>query len=428
MTHGSKTFWSLSVAALLWLGGAATAGAASNAELEALIAEALEHHPEIRGSEAQWRMLVEKSKRTGAWEDPMLMLGIQNGMISDPLAFDKDDDTAKVIGISQMIPFYGKRGLMRSEADQEAEAARWTLEERKVELRQMISETWAQLAYVETALRLIDKNIALLDDIGRLAEASYKSGMGKQPDILRVQIERTRMEEMKLGLQQQRRSLQAMFTALLRRDQPAEIAVPEGAIEPVTQSSGELLELALKSRPELFARGARIDKAAASERLAQREYYPDFTLSLEYMQRDAFTNEMASSDGADMYTATVSFNLPVVTGKRRAMVAEAQQERRMAEAEVDMLRNDIRRNIEDTLAKLDASARMARLYREGLLPQDEFARESTLAAYRGGQIEFMSVLDAQMKLLGDEQKYAMFVSEHQMLRAQLEATVGTRLP
>ena len=100
----------------------------------------------------------------------------------------------------------------------------------------------------------------------------------------------------------------------------------------------------------------------------------------------------------------------------------------MAEAEVDWLRHDIRRRIVDTLAKLDASARMARLYREGLLPQDEFARESALAAYRAGQLEFMSVLDGQMKLLADEQKYAGFVAEHQMLRAQLEATVGTKLP
>lgn len=397
-------------------------------DLEALVAEAWEHNPEIRGSEAQWRMLVEKSKRTGAFEDPMLMFGIQNGMISDPLAFDQDPTTARMVGISQMFPFFGKRSLMRAAAEQEATAAHWTLEERKVELRQMVSEAWAQLAYVETSLQLIEKNIALLDDIGRLAEASYKSGMGKQPDILRVQIERTRMEEMKLGLEQQRRSLQAMFTALLRRETGTEVAVPPAAIEPVTQSADELYALAMKSRPELFARNARIDKAVAGEQLARREYLPDFTLAFEYMQRDAFANEMAMSDGEDMYTATVSFNLPVLTGKRRAMVAEAREEKRMAEADVDMLRNEIRRRIADYLARIDASARMDTLYRDGLLPQDEFSRESSLAAFRAGQIEFMSVLDAQMKLLGDQQKQAMFVAEHQMLRAQLEATIGTKLP
>jgi outer membrane protein TolC len=137
---------------------------------------------------------------------------------------------------------------------------------------------------------------------------------------------------------------------------------------------------------------------------------------------------MAMSNGDDMYTAGISFNLPLQLGKRRAMVNEAQQEKRMAEAEADGLRHEIHRRIRDALAKLESSAAMAQLYREGLLPQSEFARESTLASYRAGKAEFMAVLDSQMKLFGDEQKYAGFVAEHQMLRAQLEATVGTKLP
>lgn len=421
-----RTMW-VSIIMLLCSGMAATA-APPTETLEGLIAEALARNPEIRGGEAKWQMLVAKANRTGAFEDPMLMIGIQNGMVSDPLAFDSDPMTSKMIGISQMLPFYGKRALMRAEAESDAEASRWELEERKVQMRKMISETWARLAFVETSLRLVEKNLGLLDEIARLAEASYKSGMGNQGDILRVQIESSRMEEMKIGLQQQRSSLQAMFTALLRRDQSADIAVPEGVLEPVTATAPELMALALKSRPEINAQRARIDMAKASKGLARREYFPDFTLTLEYMQRDAFTSGMATSDGEDMYNAKLSFNLPVLTAKRRAMVAEAHEAQQMAEADVDMLRNEIRRDIDDLLAKLAASARMERLYREALLPQDVFAKESILAAYRAGQVEFMSVLDAQMKLINDEQKQAMFIAEHQMLRAQLEATLGTKLP
>lgn len=397
-------------------------------ELEALIDEALAHNPEIRGGEAQWQVLVEKSKQSGAWDDPMLMLKIQNAMISDPLAFDQDPTTAKVIGISQMVPFFGKRSLLRAGAEQEAAAAHWSLEERKVELRKMVTETWAQLAYVESSLGLVEQNILLLDDINRLAETSYGTGMGKQQEVLRGQIERSRMEEMKISWEQQRRSLQAMFAALLHRDQGEEIAVPPGAIVPVTLSAAELEELALKSRPELFARSAKVAKAQAAEDLAQREYYPDFTFSFEYMQRDAFSNAMAASNGADMYSAGVTFNLPVQLNKRRAMVAESQAEKSMAEAEVDGLRHEIRRGIADDLAKLDASANMARLYREGIIPQSEFSREATLASFRSGQAEFMAVLDSEMKLFGVQQQYNATVAEHQMLRAQLEATVGTRLP
>lgn len=402
--------------------------AAVHAQLEALVAEALTANPEIHGSEAEWQMLRERAKATGTFDDPMVMLKIQNGMISDPLAFDQDPTTAKVLGVSQMFPFFGKRGLQRDAAEKAAEAARWSLEERKLQLRRMVVEAWARLAYVETSLKLIEKNLVLLDDSGRLAEASYRSGMGKQPDILRVQIERSRMEEMKYGFLQQQRSLQAMFMALLHRDEPAAVAVTAGSVQPVTLTAAELQELALQSRPELMARSVKIDKADDAERLARREYYPDFTLSFEYMQRDAFTSSMATSNGEDMYSAAISFNLPLQLGKRQAMVAEAQQEKRLAVAEVDGLRHEIHRSIVDLLAQLEGSASMARLYHEGLLPQEEFAVESTLASFRAGKAEFMAVLDSQMKLFADQQKYAVFVAEHQMLRAQLEATVGTQLP
>lgn len=400
---------------------------AAPAEIEAMITEALTYNPEVTVAAAQWRMAEEKAKQAGTLDDPMVMIGIQNAMISDPLSFSSDTTTAKILGVSQMYPLFGKRALQRTIADYETSAARWTVEERKVGLRQMVLENWARLGYVESSLRLVDKNIALLDDIGRLAEASYKSGMGRQPDILRVQIERSRMEEMKLGLRQQKKSLLAMFAGLLHRNDEQELNIADGVIEPVKLSAAELEELAQQTRPELQARLARIDKAAAAVRLAEREFYPDIIVNLEYMQRDRFTSGMTSSDGADMYSASVSFNLPLQQGRRRAMVAEAQQEKIMAFSEVDGLRHAIRHTISDLLAKLEATAGMARLYRDGLLPQNEFARESTLAAYRGGQIEFMSVLDSQMKLLSDEQKYAGFVAEHQMLRAQLEATVGTRI-
>lgn len=45
--------------------------------------------------------------------------------IRDPLDFKRDEMTAKVIGISQKLPFFGKRDLMREEAGFEAEAERW---------------------------------------------------------------------------------------------------------------------------------------------------------------------------------------------------------------------------------------------------------------------------------------------------------------
>jgi outer membrane protein TolC len=403
-----------------------TAAEAPLSEVEALVAEALTNNPEIAASREKWQMLVAKSRQAGSLDDPMLMLKIQNGMINDPFDFKMDDTTAKVIGISQMLPFAGKRDLLRSAAAQEAKSLEWEHAERKVELRQMVLDAWAQLALVNNSLRLVTENIALLDSLSRLAETGYSTGMVRQNAVLRSQLERSRMEEMRIGLEQRQKSLTAMFAALLHQPMDTPPPTVSAGIVPVTQTAAELEELAFRSRPELFARSARLEQAQSSETLARREFYPDFTLSFEYMQRDAFSGD-PSSMGEDMYSAGVSFNLPVQRQARRAMVAEAQAQGKMATAEIEQLRHEIRRGISDTLARINASAAMADLYESGMIPQAEFASESLLSSYEVGKEDLMNVLDSRMQLFGVRQRYYEFIAEHQMQRAELEALVGARI-
>ena len=236
-----------------------------------------------------------------------------------------------------------------------------------------------------THLRLVMENIALLDSLNRLAETGYSTGMVRQNEVLRTQIERSRMEEMRIGLEQRQKSLAAMFAALLHRPMDAPPPVVSATIVPVSQTAAELEELAFRSRPELFARSARLEQARTSETLARREYYPDFTLSFEYMQRDAFSGDPESM-GEDMYSAGVTFNLPVQRQKRRAMVAEAQAQGRMAEAEIEQLRHEIRRGISDYAgANLTASAAMAQLYDERHRPAGGVCHRGPPFLLQGGE-------------------------------------------
>jgi hypothetical protein len=92
--------------------------AASAAEVETLVREGLANNPEIHAAQARWDMLRERAAQAGILDDPMLMFRIQNALVKDPLAFDQDPMTGKVIGISQQIPFAGKRTLARQAADQ----------------------------------------------------------------------------------------------------------------------------------------------------------------------------------------------------------------------------------------------------------------------------------------------------------------------
>lgn len=390
-----------------------------------LIAEAQANNPEIRVSEERWRMSMERAKQAGALEDPMMMLGIQNGVIRDPLDFKRDDTTSKVIGLSQKLPFYGKRDLMRDEADRGAEAERWVVEERRLELRRMVKEAWAQLYVVDRSLETVAASIGLLDDLVRLAESMYSVGQAGQQEIFQAQLERSKMEEMRIGLQQRRTSLAATINTLAHR--PPETVLPAiGSLPlpPLTLSATELNQMALANRPALKTLQAKIDQAATGGKLAEKELNPDFTVAVEYMQKD----ETEMSRGDDMYTATLSFNLPVQTERRRAKVAEMDAARRMAVQELAGQQNQIRLAISDALAQLERSRKLSRLYEAGMLDQARGTLESTTAAYRTGKARFSEVLASRMNLLAYERDYYGAQADYQMQLALLENAVGIALP
>ena len=131
--------------------------------------------------------------------------------------------TQKVIGISQQLPFWGKRDLKGEVAAKEAESYQWQVEERKLELRRMVAETYYQIYFTDKSLEIVDKNIRILDDFITLAEIKYSVGQGAQQDVFKAQVERSKMLDMRITLEQQRKSLQASLNALLYR--PADTPV-----------------------------------------------------------------------------------------------------------------------------------------------------------------------------------------------------------
>ncbi|UFS69814.1 TolC family protein [Geomonas sp. RF6] len=389
--------------------------------LGALVETALSNNPELAGSQARWQMFTNRAAQATAFEDPMLMLKVQNGIITDPFNFSKDPMTQKVIGISQQIPFFGKRALKGEVAAREAEALHWTHEERKLELARMVKENYYQIYFTDKALAIVDKNIRIMDDFITLAQTKYSVGQGMQQDVFKSQVERSKMLDMRIGLEQQRASLVAALNALLYRPATTPVGtIPDFELTPLALTAEELRNRALERRPQIKGLQAQIEKATAGRKLAQREFYPDFNVSLEYMQRQPSMND----EGLDMYSLGVTFNLPVQQKRRHAMVAEANSEINMATAEVNMFRNTVDAGIADLLAKLEKRRRLVELYKTGIIPQAEQSLESATIGYRVNKVDFLSLLDSRNTLFGYEREYYESMAEYQMQLAQLEALVG----
>jgi len=408
--------------ALPW--GARAEEAKSFENLPQLVETALTNNPELKASEAQWEMFRNRVVQAGALEDPMLMLKLQNFLIRDPLNSGRDPMSQRVIGISQQLPFWGKRDLKTEVAKQEAEALKWQVEERKLELARMVKETYYQIFMTDKDLEIIGKNIRIMDDFIALAETKYSVGQGAQQDVFKAQTERSKMLSMKITLEQQRRTLQATLNTLLFR--PAETPVGSIAdfeLKPLAWSPEQLRDMAGENRPLLKSVRARIEGGKAGHRLAEKEFFPDVNVSFEYMQRDP----AMADPGYDMYALGFTFNLPVQRARRHAMVRDSSAGIAMAAAELNTVNNAINLGIADNLARMEQREKLAGLFKTGIIPQAEQSLESATIGYRVSKVDFLTLLDNRLTLYNLEREYYESLAEYQMRLAQLEALVGKEL-
>lgn len=397
----------------------------SQENLSTLVASALANNPEIKSSNARWRMFASKVKQVSSFEDPMFMFKLQNLLARDPLSFGgRDPQTAKVIGITQQIPFWGKRGIKEEIAGYDAESLWWGIEERKLELARMVKETYYQLWNVDKALGVLDKNLRIIEDFKVIAETRYSVGQGAQQDIYKAGLEKSKMLDMQISLQQKRKSLEANLNYLLYRPANTPFGkISDFALPQFSKSLEQLNSTALEKRPQIKGLLSQVNKGEASHRLARKEFYPDFNLSFEYM----FREEAMGDPGYNMFTLGVTFNLPFQQERRKLMLAESSSESRMAAEELNAFKNTISYTIHDTLTQLERRLRLVELYRSGIIPQAEQSLESAIIGYRVGKTDFLTLLDSRVNLFNYERELYESQAEYMMGMAKLEAAVGTEL-
>jgi outer membrane protein TolC len=292
------------------------------------------------------------------------------------------------------------------------------------EVRGMAASMFYELYSVDRRLEVMRETLGLLTDFQQIANAMYVSGMGRQADVLRANVEVARMDGDIRAMEAMRTTAAARLNALL--DLPADTPVPSpalGSLPMEVPARDTLLAWSEESRPLLAAGRAGVAQARSRYDLARREIWPDFTVGFAYGQRDLGmgTERMGS--------AMVGFSLPVFASRRQlAMRDETLAMERMADAELGAQRAEVGARVGELLAELERARSLARLYQVEVIPQARATVESALSSYRVGSVDFMTLVDAQMTANRYQGELYELLGAYGDAVAALESTVGRRLP
>ena len=174
--------------------------------LNELINEALENNTELQASYHIWQASEKGEIYAGALPDPVLGFSVMN-LPTDTYTFDQEPMTGKQISLMQMIPFPGKLGLKEKIAGQESYINEMSYLETKNALIEKVKSVYYELYYIDKAILKTDKNAALMRQFTRIAETRYRVGKGLQQDVLRANVEQSKISAKLIRLKQQRRNL-----------------------------------------------------------------------------------------------------------------------------------------------------------------------------------------------------------------------------
>ncbi len=401
------------------LSGAPAVQAADTLRLVDALAIAREANPMLQAARLRADVAYARIAPAGALPDPQLAFGLVNRQVTD---FGSTDERMlkNTVRLVQRFPWPGKLGFSEERAEHLAQAETLEAGETESRLQAQVKSVYYRLAYMDRALSIMEETRELLRDFLQVSSALYSVGAGLQQDVLQAQVAVAQMTEDITVVEQDRLAMAARLNALLGRW----ATVPVGALE-LPSTGGELppvealMEEAIEQRPALRAARERVLAAEAGYRAARRAVYPDFTLSLEYGQRPDFP---------DLASLMIGVNIPLWAGSKQLKQRdEMQAMRAMQEARELNLLNETFAQIAELRAQAERARVLSDLYATSVLPQARAAVESSLSAYRVGNVDYMTLVANEMTVNRYQIESVRLTAEYYRAVAKVEALIGVEL-
>src|SRR5260370_6739178 len=264
---------------------------AAPTSLRELTQEAEQKNPQIAASFHAWQASRSVPKQVSAL--PETQLSVQQFSVGSPRPFAgySNSDFAYIgFGASQDIPYPGKRELRGRVAEHQAES----MEAQTDSVRRMVvgnlKIVYFRLAYIQQTLGVLQKSDELLNQVQGATEARYRVGQGNQQDVLKAQLQHTKILQEIAHHHQEEGLLEAQIKQLLGRPQDSPDIVAETlTVRSLSFSAQELLQKAGEQNPDVRSKQASIRQQETQVERAHNNFPLDFNVQCTSQHSHAAT-------------------------------------------------------------------------------------------------------------------------------------------
>lgn len=403
-----------------------------DAQLDALIADALARNPQVREAFAHYQAARARVPQATALPDPMLSV-TQHARTPET----RVGPQTTLVSVSQRFPWFGKLSDQGKLAAKRASVQAELYEARRAEVVRQLKLAYFDLRYIDRALAIAGEETELLEHYETFAQARYSQGAGLQQSVVKLQAEITRLLNRTRELERQRVDAESVVNTLRDR-RPDEPIAPAGAAAPLVRPSAlpdaqQLYALGREHRPEVAAAFLQIETEEKAIHLARRQYYPDFTVGAAWgnvigRRDEAGRMSPPQGNGKDVYSVTVGVNIPIFRSKYDAGVLEASERFTASREAYRSVVDQVELSVRTIAFRIQTLDEQMALFERALIPQAQQALQSAETGYSTGVSGVLDLLDSERVLLDAKLGLARLESDYSKALAEMERAIGTAFP
>lgn len=365
--------------------------------LEDYLQIAIENHPKLKAIDYEVKAELEKIPQVTALPEPE----VAGGIFLLPVETRVGSQRLR-LSASQMIPQKGKR-LAASEAVMaSAKAKEQTLEVVKNQLFFQLKKIWYERYEIKEIIEVHRGNLDLLDSFEQLALIKFEAGLGSMTNVLRVQMEKNKVNTEVENLQDRLQLLEVQFNQILNQDTPTSIAIPDTIPLKEIEGNQELLTEKIKNQNPALQQ-FQLQQEAIQQRIKLEEwaFKPSFGVGLEYAMTGKRKDMEVDGNGKDVLMPKVMLKLPLFKSKYEAAIKEQEYKALSLKEKEKDTELQLLTALEQGFTEYRTAKRQIALFREQI-DLAERALDLLVTVYSTDNKDFEELLRMERQILSDQ--------------------------
>lgn len=351
-----------------------------------------------------------------ALPQPNLTLGLNNFPFESG-GFSTEGMTSVGVNVRQQFPAGQSRSIAARQFELSAMSLSRSASARHRDVITQLRIAWLNRYYWERVYVLVNEQRSFFEDLLKVTRSLYAVGRKSQQELLRAQLELSRLDDRLLEVERERHQATASMALWIGDEalRPVAAALPDWQVIP----SLDLLMSNLAQHPAVLASDAQVDAGKAGIDLAEERVKPDWAIDVGYRYREGALESGAAR--SDFVSVNVTVGLPFFSKRSiDSNLTAALQERSAAKLSRQRVSRELQSELRRQYANFRELGRRIELYEQQIIRQSEAHTQASLRAFQSDEGNFSDVMRAFIDDLDTQTNFVRL----QVERAQAYAVLA----